>query len=39
MLWAYNTPPSCDSDTTKSKMLANVTQFSIIYQQPHFVAS
>ncbi len=27
MLWEYNTPPSRDSDMTKSKMMSNVTLF------------
>ncbi len=27
VLWEYDTPPSRDSDMTKSKMLSNVTLF------------
>ncbi len=27
VLWEYDTPPSLDSDTKKSKMLSNVTLF------------
>ncbi len=27
VLWVYDTPPSCDSKTTKSKMSSNITPF------------
>ncbi len=38
VLWEYNTTQSHDSDTTKSKMLSNITLF-WEFKQTHFVTS